>query len=106
MNVFFTIGFPILGFLLICGIVLNYSLLFRLKRKYHTVWENLGEPDLISNNSIKTNVAVNQFIKDRKDIPLNDKPLTLLVRVLKYYKYIYLIYFILFTIILLVLSYR
>ena len=99
MNFFISIGFPVLFFLLIIGIILNYSLLVRLKNKHFSIWKELGEPSLFYNNSLKTGSTVRKFIRKRQDIGIGDKKLTLLVQIVKYYEYAYLTYFIAFIII-------
>lgn len=78
----------------IVGIVLHYKFLVLLKEEHFEKWKELGSPTLLKNNSIKTNLAIFSFLKNKKYLEMNDPKLIKISMFLWNYSVIYLIFFI------------
>jgi len=89
----FPIVFGIFILASIVGIVLNYKFLNLLRIKHFEKWKELGSPSLGMNNSIKNNMTMLMFLKNKDYIKVNDSELTKLARVLWNYGIFYLIFF-------------
>ena len=63
-------------------IYLNYQLLTLLRNNHPTKWHELGSPTLILNNSIKNNMAVLKFLKNKDYLELSDQKLAKVSRLL------------------------
>ena len=66
----------ILGISCAIGLTLGISFLLYLKHKHRSIWEELGSPSLIYNNSFKNNIAVMKYLwkkiyKKTNDITLH-----------------------------------
>ena len=90
----FPIIFGILVFTAIFGIVLNYKFLSLLKERHFEKWKELGSPSLGMNNSIKNNVVILAFLKNKEYIKINDSELTKSAKILWNYSIFYLIFFV------------
>ncbi len=70
------VGFIMLGILASLGIYLNYRYLLILKTTHYEKWKDLGSPEIITNNSLKNNIAVFNFLRKKESLALNDQTLT------------------------------
>ena len=75
------------------GIYLHWSFVSLLREKYPDKWNELGRPTLIINNSIKNDVAVLSFLKNKGYLSLNDKQLNKIAMLLWNFGYIYIVIF-------------
>jgi len=70
----------------IIGIILNYKFISLLKKKHFEKWKELGSLSLGTNNSIKNNIAVLSFLKNKEYIIINDSELTKSAKILWNYE--------------------
>jgi len=77
------------------GFFLAHKLLLLLKENHFEKWKELGSPTLVMNNSIKNNLAMWAFIKNKEYLELNDPWLTKMCQSVRIYGIIYLLFFIL-----------
>jgi hypothetical protein len=92
----FPITFGILAIGALVGIILNYKFLSLLKARHFEKWRELGSPSLGigMNNSIKNNVAILTFLKNKEYIKINDSELIKSAKILWNYGIFYLIFFV------------
>jgi hypothetical protein len=81
----------------IIGIVLHHRFLALLKEYHFEKWKELGSPTLFMNNSIKNNLAVVRFLKNKEYLNINDPHLTKMSQIIWYYSITYLSFFVLIT---------
>jgi hypothetical protein len=86
----------------IFGIHLYYKMIRLLKEKHGGAWEELGRPELLSNNSIGNNLKVLKFLKNRQYTQLNDQELNKISQTVCNYSILYLVFFITAVVIFLV----
>ena len=86
-------AFSLILLMAIFGIVLYYKFLVLLKEKHFEIWEELGSPALFTNNSIKNNLRILGFLKNREYIEIKDVQLTKISQLLWNYSLTYLILF-------------
>lgn len=77
---FFSIA--VLAVFAVVIIYFNYQLLVLLRKNYPIKWRDLGSPTLIINNSIKNNMAVLKFLKNKEYLEMNNQRLTKVSRLL------------------------
>ncbi len=94
MQLLFFIFLILLVLLAIPSIYLHYRFLSILKERYSEKWNELGRPTLIKNNSIKNNIAVLKFLKNRDYLTMGDKQLTNIAILLWTFAYIYIVVFV------------
>jgi hypothetical protein len=89
INILFAIGivFLILAFLL--GICLNYSILRLLKKNHPSIWNELGRPSMVLNNSIRNNFNMSKFIKTKEYLKTNDNKLIKIAEALRIFNKVY-----------------
>ncbi len=66
----------LVGMLCLAGLILYNQMLSHLKRFHKNVWEGMGSPHLIFNNSLLTSRRVNKFISGKEYLVLEDEKLT------------------------------
>lgn len=88
----FFAAFITLLVLAIVGIYLHYSLISFLKKTHYEKWKELGSPALVTNNSVKNNVAILNFLKKKEYLEMNDQELTKISLRLWNFGRIYLIF--------------
>ena len=77
----------------IVGIVLSYKFIILLKENHFEKWKELGSPALFSNNSIKNNIAVFKFLKNKEYLKFDNPQLIKTAQILWYYNIFYIIFF-------------
>ncbi len=90
-----SIFFYSLVVMVIIGFVMHNKFLNKLKEKYPTVWESLGNPTLLKNNSPKNNFDVQKYIFKKEYKTLDDKAFISFCDSLRIFNIFYLCYFIL-----------
>lgn len=90
------VSFVILGVSCLIGLYLYQAFLVRLRRMYPSVWQALGRPHLISNNSMETFVAVHRFLRTlSKSMGDLDTQTVRRGRLLRTYTLVYMVFFVL-----------
>jgi uncharacterized membrane protein YidH (DUF202 family) len=84
-------GGVLLVALAVAIVSLTFYVLSRLKEYHPNEWRELGSPSLLTNNSIKNNLAVLKFLKSGEYSRLNDPKLTIASRLLWHLSAIYLV---------------
>jgi hypothetical protein len=67
------------------GIVLHARFLRALRQRYPRVWESLGRPTMIRNNTIRNSRAAQRFLRRREYETLEDPDLSALCDILRVY---------------------
>lgn len=86
--------FVLLIIFAITGICIHYRFLSLLKEKLPEKWKALGCPTLIINNSIKNNIAILKFLKDKEYLKINNPELIRVAQLLWNISRIYIVLFI------------
>lgn len=79
----------------IMGAVLSRKLLHNLKEVDYKKWKELGSPSLFLSNSIKNNIAVWRFLRNKDYLKIEDNKL---IKICKLYWGFNLAYLFLFTV--------
>jgi hypothetical protein len=74
-------------------IILTRRLLLRLQDHHPRIWENLGSPTMVWNNSISNSSLFSKFLRNKEFLPLGDAELTKLANNLGKAGYIWNAYF-------------
>ena len=93
-NVILVFMFGSLILLFAIGIVFYQKCIRILKSKHTEVWNSLGSPSLILNNSISTQKLFLAFIKDKRYLQTENQDLIRVATFLRYYNKIYFVYFV------------
>ena len=94
INLVGPIIFVSLMILAVIGLLMYWSFLRRLKEGYPDVWQELGEPSLIMNNSIKNGLRTQSFLMRREYEKLNDPEFVRFCGHLRTFNISYIVYFI------------
>lgn len=86
--------FALLIIFAVVGIYLHYKLIYLLREKHNEKWKALGCPMLLINNSIKNNIAILSFLKNKEYLKLNDLQLIRISNILWNFSWIYLVFFV------------
>lgn len=86
-------AFGCIFIMMIFGLYLHNKFLVLLSRRHPGVWKKLGSPKLFSNNSIKGNLRILAFLKNKQYSELNDPQLTKISQFLWNYNIIYFLTF-------------
>jgi hypothetical protein len=86
-------AFVILMISCIVGFALHSYFLRELRSRHPDIWESLGRPTLIMNNSISNGLAVQRFLWRREYESLDDPEFVQLSRVLRTFGIAYLVLF-------------
>lgn len=75
-KIFVILSWILMGVLFITGFIWDTLFFKHLKKEHSEKWNELGRPTIILNNSIKNNISMSFFIKNREYEKLNDPELT------------------------------
>jgi len=78
----------------ILGIYLHCRFVSLLRDKYPEKWKALGSPALLTNNSIKNNIAIMSFLKNKEYLSIGDQELNRISKLLWNFGCIYVLFFI------------
>jgi len=78
----------------VIGFGMSYRFLAYLRNNHHEVWEELGSPSLILNNSIRNSLATMSFMWRKEYIRLGDHKLIRIARFNVWFGYSYLAIFV------------
>jgi len=81
--------------LFIVGILSIRSLFTYIKNSYRELWDALGRPSLILNNSIGNNIRFFSFLKKNEFIRFDDKTMTKKCMFIKRFFIVYILCFVL-----------
>lgn len=96
------VAFGTILLMMIVGIFLYSKFLNLLKNEHLEEWKRLGSPQLLANNSIKNNLRILVFLKNREYSKFNDLQLTKVSIYLWIYSIIYLLVFVVVLVLFLV----
>jgi|ERR1035437_5711222 hypothetical protein len=77
----------------VVGLAMQHRLLKDMRTRHAAVWESLGSPTLIMNNSVSNNLAVMRFLWRKEYQSIDDPDFVALARAVRIYSIAYLIFF-------------
>jgi hypothetical protein len=93
MKNYFPFMFAVISVAAIGGFILYHGFLTYLKLNHSEKWKELGSPTLFVNNSMKTNLIIFSFLKNKEYLKMNDFSLIKISRRLWNYGIIYSLFF-------------
>ena len=91
LDAIFIILLVLLMILLPGGILLHTLFLQRLRQKYPQIWESLGRPTMVLNNTIRNSFAAQRFLRRREYESLGDPRFSKFCNILRLYTRFYTI---------------
>ena len=77
----------------VVGLAMMHQFLRDMRTRHVAVWESLGSPTLIANNSISNNLAVMRFLWRKEYQSIDDPDFVSLARTVRIYSIAYLAFF-------------
>jgi uncharacterized membrane protein len=77
----------------VIGLTMHYHFLREMRSRHPALWESLGRPTLVMNNSVSNGLAVQRFLWRKDYEALQDHEFVLLARRLRTFNIAYLVFF-------------